>query len=669
MDRQKAAQEIYRLARAIEEHNHRYYVLSQPTVSDKEYDDLLKELIHLEEQFPQLKDPNSSSSRVGAKVDSAGPTVTHRVKMLSLDNTYSMQELQEWQARVEKGLPGESVEYVVELKIDGISASLIYTDGSLTLGATRGDGTTGEDVTPNIKTIRSVPLRLKEIQKEKWPGIIELRGEIYMRREDFNKLNAARKSAEEALFANPRNATSGSVKLLDSRITARRNLQCYIHSLGMFSGGRPLTTHWEFLQRAASYGLPVNENNRLCKNFAEVMDFCRTFQEKRNTLPYDIDGIVIKVNAIKQQDRLGTTLKSPRWAVAYKFPAQQATTRILEITVQVGRTGVLTPVANLEPVECAGVTISRATLHNFDEIKRLGVRVGDRVLLERAGDVIPKIVKVVESAKKGRSFSVPKKCPECGGVIAKEKSEQVAYRCVNPSCPKQLERSLLHFAGRGAMDIEGLGEAAVVQLLDKGLVKDLADIYYLKKENLLALELFKDKKADNLLAAIKQSKERSLSRFLFGLGIMNIGEKAAYVLAQRFETMDKLRRASREELTAVHEIGAVMADSLTAFFKQPAAARLLEKFKKAGINLKEPLIKGGQRFLGKKFVFTGEMGQFTRPQAVALVKKLGGDVLSAVSRNVDYVVAGENPGSKYAKAVELGLRIINPQEFEEMTHE
>ncbi|MBI5150860.1 MAG: NAD-dependent DNA ligase LigA [Candidatus Omnitrophica bacterium] len=674
MDKEKAQKEIARLSREIEEHNRRYYVLDDPAISDKEYDELLRQLITIEERFPDLKSPDSPSQRVGAKVPSGAATVTHRVKMYSLDNTYSMDELKEWHERVVKGLPGQRVEYVAELKIDGVSASLTYLDGRFTLGATRGDGVTGEDVTHNLKTIRSVPLTLMRKKGDRLPGILEVRGEVYMNLKDFAALNKERKKAGEPVFANPRNATSGSVKLLDSRITAQRNLNCFIHSLGVLEGEMPFKTQWEFLQNIRDWGLRVNGERRLCKAVDEVIACCQEYQRRRDTIPYEIDGVVIKVNSLKQQEQLGFTLKSPRWAVAYKFPARQVTTTVKEISVQVGRTGILTPVAELEPVECGGVTIARSTLHNFDEVKRLGVKKGDRVLVERAGDVIPKIVKVVEPSRRSgqKSFNVPTKCPACAGAVAKEAEKDVAYRCVNPLCPEQIERGLLHFASRGAMDIEGMGESVVHQLCEKGLVKDFADIYFLKSEDFLGLELFAEKKAENLLQAIEGSKKQPLSRFLFGLGILNVGEKVALVLAQRFGSLEKLLKAKGEDLESIRGIGEVIAVSIAKFFKQPATHKLMAKFRKAGVNFIEPVAVSSKRsgkFQDKKFVFTGELTLLTRAQAGALVRELGADVVAGVSAATDFVVAGDNPGSKYQKALDLGVKILNEKQFQEMIHE
>ncbi len=671
MNKEQAAKEIQKLSQAIEAHNYRYYVLSQPTVSDKEYDDLMKRLVALEEKFPDLKEGNSPSQRVGVKLPEGSKAVTHQAKMYSLDNTYSTDELIQWNKRILKGLSGENPEYVAELKIDGVSAALTYEDGELRVGATRGDGVTGEDVTHALKTIRSIPLKLKEEQAAKIPHLLDVRGEVYMNSKDFNDLNKERKDRDGELFVNPRNAASGSLKLLDSRVTAQRKLNCFVHSFGILEGGSSLKTHWEFLQAAKHWGFSVNAYSRLCKDIDEVISYCDEFQNKRATVPYEIDGVVIKVNAFKQQNRLGSTLKSPRWAVAYKFPAYQATTKVKDIVVQVGRTGVLTPVAELEPIFCGGVMISRSTLHNFDEVKRLGINKGDRVLIERAGDVIPKVIKVVEKAKgtKQKVIAVPLTCPECGGKVVKIKAEDVAYCCQNPLCAKKIQKGLIHFASRGAMDIEGLGSVVVEQLLAKGLVKDFADIYFLRKEDFLTLELFKDKKADNLFKAIEESKSRPLSRLLFGLGINNVGEKVAEVLARKYGTLDKLAKASVSELGEIHEIGNVIAVSVEEFFKQSSTKKLIEKLKKAHVRMDEPAVKEvSSKLSQKKFVFTGELESLTRSKAGEIVKKLGGDVVSSVSKNTDYVVIGASPGSKYQKAKELGVTILNEKQFQELTN-
>ncbi len=662
MNQSQAKKEIAALTKAIEGHNRKYYVLNEPVISDEEYDRLLKKLIELEEAYPSLKLATSPTQRVGAKVQGNLPTIKHRLSLLSLDNTYSFDELRSWYERVIKGLDGKKPALMAELKIDGLSCSLTYTKGQFTLAATRGDGDTGEDVTHNAKTIRDIPLSLKG----KVPDLLDVRGEVYMEKKDFVKLNELRKKNEEVLFANPRNAAAGSLKLLDARLTAQRHLRFFVHSAGLWGKTKAPLTQSEFLKQAKSYGFIINEHNRLCRNLDDVIAFCEEYRLKREGLSYDVDGIVVKVNDLKQQAQLGFTLKSPRWAVAYKFPAYQATTNIKEIIVQVGRTGVLTPVAELEPVPCAGVMIARATLHNFDEIKRLGVNAGDRVLLERAGDVIPKIIKVVEKHSQG-AYVPPKVCPSCNAKVQKEKEVDVAYRCLNPSCPKQLERLLVHFASRGAMDIEGLGESVVVQLLDKGLVHDLSDIYFLKKEQLLGLELFADKKAENLLKAIEASKSRPLAKFLFGLGIANIGIKGAVNLAGHGGALDAIIKANIQELQGIDEVGPVMAESVVEYFKQPQVKKLLSKFKEAGLELSANKKQTtGHKLEGKKFVFTGELEGLTRQQAGQRVEDQGGKVIASVSQGLDYLVAGEKPGSKIAKARQWGVTILNQKEFEEI---
>lgn len=653
--------EIEKLRQEIRRHDYRYYVLSDPKVSDKEYDQLLSRLKELEQAHPEFKNADSPTVRVSGGLLAGFKTVRHRQKMLSLDNTYSFEELLEWDERVRKGL-GQEPEYVVELKIDGVSANLTYEKGRLVAGATRGDGETGEEITGNIRTIRAIPLLLLG---EDAPPLIEIRGEVYMDRKDFQALNKQRENDGDTLFANPRNAASGSLKLLDRDIVKERRLNFFAHSLGDSKGQRP-DSQWEFLARLKKWGIRTNAQARLCGDLEEVKDYCRLWQEKRDSLTYDIDGIVVKVNSIAQQERLGFTLKSPRWAVAYKFPARQATTEITAIKLQVGRTGVITPVAELKPVACAGVVIKHATLHNFDEIRRLEAKTGDRVLIERAGEVIPKIIKVVESRGQ-KPFDIPRNCPVCRGRVIKEKEEDVAYRCINPSCPAQLERGLIHFASRQAMDIEGMGESAVRQLAERGLVKNYADIYRLKKYDLLKLELFKDKKADNLLAAIERSKKQPLSRLLYALGVRHVGEKAAFVLARRFKNIERLMHARKEELDRIYEVGAVMAGSINAYFSQPQTRRLVGSLKKAGLNLKEEAapVKSGA-VSGKNLVFTGELAGYSRSQAEELVRRLGGNPSSSVSKNTDFLVAGENPGSKYEKAKKLGVKIIGEGEFKEM---
>lgn len=662
MDIAKAKKEIEKLRREIVEHDYRYYVLSQPEIADKEYDKLMYRLKELEGQFPKLISPDSPTQRVSAGIQEGFQTLRHRQKMLSLDNTYSFEELKDWVERVHKGLKDEAVTYVAELKIDGVSANLTYEDGLLVTAATRGDGDRGEDVTINIKTIRAIPLRLET----KSPlELIEIRGEVYLELKDFQAINQERQVQGEALFANPRNAASGSLKLLDTGTVAKRHLNFFAHSLGE-SEGQSFSTQWDFLEELKIEGMKVNPESRLCKNLDEVFEFCNLWQKKRGKLGYEIDGVVIKVNSFAQQKKLAATLKSPRWAVAYKFPAHQVTTKLKNIIISVGRTGVITPIADLEPVECAGVTISRATLHNFDEIERLGVKIGDRVVLERAGEVIPKIVKAIESVRSGKekAFSFPKNCPACGASIIKEKEEEVAYRCINPICPAQLEKGLTHFASRLCMNIEGMGEAVVKQLIERNLVKDFSDVYYLKKEQLLSLELFKDKKAENLLLAIENSKRRSLDRLIYGLGIRHTGEKAAYVLAKRFKTLDNLVSAKKEDLDALYEVGPAISDSIVAFFRQEPIRRLIKRLESAGVNTKEEALELRKTALtNKTVVFTGELESLSRQGAQDSVRKAGGNVSSGISKNTDFVVRGKNPGSKYDKAKKLGVEIISEKEF------
>ncbi|MCX5697588.1 MAG: NAD-dependent DNA ligase LigA [Candidatus Omnitrophica bacterium] len=653
---------IQKLRDEIRRHDYLYYVISQPKISDREYDSLIERLKSLEEAHPEFKSGDSPTVRVGGGVLEELKTVRHRQKMLSLDNTYSFEELKEWGVRVHKGLGAQKIEYVVEHKIDGISANLTYERGRLTIGATRGDGETGEDVTANIKTIRAIPLVL--LGKDA-TSLIEIRGEVYLDKKDFEAINKEKEAVGEPLFANPRNAASGSLKLLDAGIVAKRKLDFFAHSLGEYKGV-DIDSQWEFLEKLKGWGMRVNPAARLCKSLDEAIDYCRSWQEKREKLSYEIDGMVIKVNSLAQQKRLGFTLKSPRWAVAYKFPARQATTEVLKITVNVGRTGVITPVAELRPVECSGVTISHATLHNFDEMRRLGIREGDRVLIERAGDVIPKVVKVVERRGK-RSFSIPKSCPVCLAKLVKEKEKDVAWRCVNPNCPAQLERGLLHFSSRTAMDIEGMGEVVVEQLVRLKMVKSIPDIYKLKEEDLLKLELFKEKKVDNLLSAIERSKARPLSRLIYALGIRHVGEKAAYVLAQRFGTMDNLAQAGLSDLDAIYEVGEVMARSIADYFSLPQTRKMIAELRQLGLNFKEEKIEAKKTALsGKRVVFTGELSGFSRSQAEDLARKCGARPSSGVSKDTDLVIAGDNPGSKYDKAKKLDVKVIDEGQFKEM---
>lgn len=662
-------EKIEKLRREIRHHDHRYYVLDDPEITDKEYDSLLRQLLDLEKKHPEFLTFDSPTQRVGGAPVKGFKTIRHQQKMLSLDNTYTPNEIKDWEERLYKGLGRqEKIEFVAELKIDGVSISLAYENGVLAFGALRGDGETGEDVTSNIKTVRAIPLMLMNYKGKKR---LDIRGEVFMSRSDFQAMNKERSETEESPFANPRNATAGTLKTLDPQIVAKRRLLFFAHSLGDFSQ-EGFFSQKDFLDTIKAWGVPVNPHTRLFRKIDDVLAFCRHWQEKRNNLDYEIDGIVVKVNDLQQQQKLGTTLKSPRWAIAYKFAPQQVPTRVKDITVSVGRTGVLTPVAKLDPVKCGGVMISNSTLHNFDEIQRLGVRIGDRVILERAGDVIPKIVKVVSSARTGKEkpFRPPDSCPSCDSAIVKEKEEEVAYRCVNPLCPAQIEKKLLHFACRGAMDIEGMGERVVSQLVENRMVRDFADIYYLKKNDFLKLDLFKEKKAQNLMDGIQASKKRPLSRLLFAFGMRHVGEKAAEVLAEKFSSLYRLKEASRQDLSALHEIGDVIAGSVYIFFRQKEINRLIEKLQKAGVNLEQPKQKGGEQTLaGRLFVFTGELTGLSRNEAEQLVKFKGAGVVSSVSKKTNYVVAGSHPGSKLKKAEQLNIPILDEAAFKKMIGE
>ncbi|OQA92556.1 MAG: DNA ligase [Elusimicrobia bacterium ADurb.Bin231] len=660
----KPADEIEKLKTEIRKHDYLYYVLASPEISDYEYDKLVKRLEDLEKIHPELVSPDSPTMRVSGQVTDEFKSVTHAAAMLSLSNTYVPEEILEWQKRAAKALPEENFEYIIEPKIDGVSCSLTYKNGALALGATRGDGLTGEDITLNIKTIKSVPLKLFSDMP-----FLELRGEIYIDRKDFDLLNESLLSSGEEAFANPRNASAGSLRQKNPAITARRRLKFMAHSYGAINGGKIFDSHKEFLEFCTDNGLPSTlKYIRITRNITEVLNICAEYEKTRLTFPFEIDGLVIKINDLSQQRKLGFTMKSPRWAAAYKFPAKQVTTLLKNIIIQVGRTGILTPVAELEPVECGGVIISRATLHNFDEIKRLDVRAGDTVLVERAGEVIPKIIKVINTKRIAVSmpFEIPSQCPVCGRRVEKEKNEDVALRCVNPLCPAQIERGLTHFASRAAMDIEGLGDAAVEQLIKKKIVSDFADIYFLEKRDLLGLDLFKDKKADNLIFAIQKSKDRPLSRLLFGLGIRNIGEKAALLLAGQFRTMEALMNANADDITKIYEMGPIMAESIVKFFQQDETVELIRKLKKAGVNMEEHTTQVFQKFAGKTFVFTGELKTLSRVEAETAVRGFGGNATASVSKKTDFVVAGEKPGSKYDKAKKLGIPIIMEQDFLKM---
>ena len=655
--------EIEALRAEIRRHERLYYVSDSPEIADGEFDALMARLKALEAAHPEFASEDSPTRRVGGERSNTFAPVPHRIPMLSLDNCYTPEEFLEWHARVRKGLKDEPFEMVVEAKIDGLSCSIEYEKGRLARASTRGDGETGEDVTLNVRAIKSVPIRLDLSHA---PALFEARGEVYMDKKDFERLREEAFSAGEEPFVNPRNAAAGSLRQKDPAVTAGRRLKFIAHSYGYLEGMVEPDSHWEYLNICRSLGFQISTlGNRVCRGAEEVLAFYAEYSEKRFSLPYEIDGLVIKVDSLRQRGLLGFTAKSPRWAIAFKYPAQQATTTVKSVTFSVGRTGAITPVAELEPVKCGGVTISSATLHNFDEIERLGLKLGDKVVIERAGEVIPKVVKVVPGSRKGHEKAIlpPKECPSCGSELFKDE-EEVAYRCVNPSCPVQFKRSLLHFASRDAMNIEGFGVSSTEQLVDKGLVKGFPDIYRLKKKDLLGLDLFKDKKADNLLSQINKSKEQPLSRLIYALGIRHIGEKNARVLAGHFRTMKAFMSTSPEELARVSDIGPVIAEAVTDFFKVEATRRLVEELGELGLRMDEPERKtSGGALAGKTFVFTGELKTMTREEAQSKVREAGGKETSSVSAKTSYVVVGAEPGSKYDKAKKLGVPVLSEEDF------
>jgi DNA ligase (NAD+) len=655
---------VERLREEIEYHNYRYYVLDQPEISDAQYDRLLRELERIEEQYPELRSPNSPTQRVGAPPLQEFEIVRHSIPMLSLANAFDENEARDFDKRVKKFLGSSAdVEYVAEPKLDGLAVELVYERGLLVVGSTRGDGINGENITQNLRTIKTIPLRL--IQKEiPAPERLEIRGEVIMQLDKFKELNRKREEAGEPLFANPRNAAAGSVRQLDSKITAERPLEIYCYGLGEVRG-RTFKTHWEVLETFPKWGLRTNPHARKCKDIEEVLHYYHEMNEKRETLPYEIDGTVIKVNRLDLQARLGEIARSPRWALAFKFEPKQETTKILDIIVQVGRTGALTPVAVMEPVKVGGVEVSRATLHNQDEVDKKDVRVGDTVVIQRAGDVIPEVVQVITSKRTGseKKFKVPSKCPVCGAEVIKE---EAIHRCIGLDCPAQLKGRIKHFASKRAMDIEGLGVKLIDQLVDKGLVKDVADIYYIKKEELVALERMADKSAQNIIDAIEESKTKPLSKFLYALGIRHVGETTAEDLARHFPRLDDFFHLSEEDFMEVEGIGPEVASSVYQFFRDKKNKESIERLKKAGVKVIEPKVKEKGKLAGKTFVFTGALKSFGRDEARNLVESLGGMTASSVSKKVDFVVVGEDPGSKFDKAKELGIKTLTEEEFKKM---
>ena len=660
--------EAEELRAKLRHHEYRYHVLDDPEISDAEYDRLLERLKELEGNYPELITPDSPTSRVGAPPREGFESVRHSRPMLSLDNAFSFEALRNFDRRVREGIGRDSIEYIAEHKFDGLSIALIYQDGAMVRGITRGDGTTGEDVTPNVRTIRSIPLRIDKetLKKAKVPATFEVRGEVMMTRKSFEALNRSQEETGGKVFANARNAAAGAVRMLDSSITARRRLDFFAYFL-LLQGGKPaFPKHSESLQALESLRFRASSDWKLCNGIDEVIGYCEAWDSRREKLPYEIDGVVVKVNSIGIQNELGFTSKSPRWAIAYKYPARQETTLVNDIQVNVGRTGVLTPWTLLQPVQIGGVTVSRSTLHNMDEIERLGVQIGDTVLVERAGEVIPHVLKVVKEGKDRRPFRMPKNCPECGSKIHRVEGE-VAYRCLNSACPAKRRESLLHYAGRHAMNIDGLGEKIVDQLVEKNLVKDLADLYSLKLQEISELERMAKKSAQNLLDEIEASKKNSLPRLIYGLGILFVGERTAQLLAEHFSSVEEFARATQEELEEVPEVGPKVASSIVEFFSEPANRQLIKKLEKAGVRptMEKRVVKSA-KLAGKSFVFTGALENRSREEAGEIVKQHGGSVVSSVSKKTSYVVVGSDPGSKYDKAKELDVPILSEAEFDKL---
>jgi DNA ligase (NAD+) len=663
----KAAKEIEALREKIRRHEYLYYVADDPEISDAAFDRLMVQLKELEAENPKLATPDSPTQRVGGAPREGFQEVRHRTPMVSLDNAFSFETLGEFDRRVRELTGRNKIDYVAEHKFDGLSLSLTYEEGMLVRGVTRGDGTTGEDVTPNVKTIRSIPLTIAPalLKKAGIHGDFEVRGEAIMTRKAFQALNLQQSEQGGKIFANARNAAAGGVRVLDPKITASRRLDFFAYYI-LVEGRAAKKRLSEVLETLSALQFKASEDWKLCHSLSEVERYIESWDARREKLDYEIDGIVVKVDEVALQNELGFTAKAPRWAIAYKYPAQQETTVVREIRVQVGRTGVLTPVAVLEPVQVGGVTVSSSTLHNMDEIERLDLHAGDTVLIERAGEVIPHVLKVTKHGASEKPFRMPEKCPECGTRIHKAE-EEVAYRCVNVSCPARRKESFLHFAGRHAMNIDGLGDKIVDQLVDKGLVKDYADLYHLKLEKVSELERMAEKSAQNLLDEIAASKKNSLARLIYALGIRFVGERTAQLLAAHFGSMDKLADAGEEELTGVTEVGPKVAEGILEFFSESANRKLIERLRAAGVNMKdERAAPKSAKFAGMTFVFTGTLAKRSREEAEALVAAHGGKAGSSVSKKTNYVVVGADPGSKYEKAKSLEVPILDEAQFDKL---
>lgn len=662
-----AANEARRLREELNNHIYRYYVLDSPVVSDAEYDVMYRKLLDLEEQHPELITPDSPTQRVGPPPAAGFKPVKHRGRMMSLDNAFTLEELKAFEERVHRLLSAAAlVEYVCELKMDGIAVALTYEKGLLAKGATRGDGEVGEDITPNLRTVPALPLRL---MADESPEVIEVVGEVYMPESSFLHLNEERLEKGEPPFANPRNAAAGSLRQLDPAITARRNLSMVTFAIGSSTGQVP-QNQWDLLAYLRKLGFRLGEHNVKVSSMDEVFAFCEEWQGKRNELSYEIDGVVVKVNSLGQQLELGYTSKSPRWAIAFKFPPEEKTTTVVDIMVGVGRTGALTPVAVLEPVFVAGSTITHATLHNEDDVRRKDVRIGDRVIVRKAGDVIPEIVGVVKDVRTGaeKIWKMPERCPVCHSLAEREEGEAVT-RCTNVACPAQTFERILHFAGRGAMDIDGMGSVTVYQMLDKGFIKDVADVFFLTREHTGELPGYKEKSIDNLMAAIVAARDRPLWRLVYGLGIRHVGSHVARVVTERFRSIDSLIDATEEDFVAIEGIGPRIAESIAFFFDQKENLQVIDKLRRGGVRMADEARAAPAEgpLSGKAFVLTGGLDDFTREHASEIIEGLGGRVSGSVSKKTDYVLAGADPGSKLQKALDLGVEVIDEAEFKRMT--